>query len=261
MRLTPDMSADIEIQKVEIDPLGCFRQSLKLVEGQYWLLVGISALAMLIGGAVPIALIGPMMCGAYLCFLEKHRGGEVEFELLFDGFDHFVPSLIATLIMTGITLLAFIPALMVMFAGLLATLLSFQARGAEAAAPAIVPIGATSLLLLGLIALLLVVSLFFIFAFPLIVDRKLSGPAALGVSARAVARNFGGLLGLMLINVVLGIAGVLACYVGTFFVLPISFGAMTIAYRKLFPPLAAGEPGEAEGAAAPAPLGPAESPS
>lgn len=236
------MTDHAEIRKVEIDPVGCYRQALELVQGQYWLLAGVSALAMLIGGAVPIALIGPMMCGAYLCFLDRHRGAEVDFERLFDGFDHFVPSLIATLIMTGISLVVLIPALMLMFAGLTASLIFFQARGPEAAAPAIVPIGTTFLLFLGLFALLLAVSLLFLFAFPLIVDRKLSGPDALLLSARAVVRNFWGLLGLMLINVVLGIAGVLACYVGTFFVLPISFGAMTIAYRKLFPETAtAGE--------------------
>ena len=34
---------------------------------------------LLIGGAVPIVLIGPMMCGLYLCLFAQMRGQPVEF--------------------------------------------------------------------------------------------------------------------------------------------------------------------------------------
>ena len=55
---------------------------------------------MLIGGAVPVVLIGPMMCGLYLCLFAKMRGEPVEFGMLFKGFDYFVQGLVAAAIQT-----------------------------------------------------------------------------------------------------------------------------------------------------------------
>jgi uncharacterized membrane protein len=89
--------------------------------------------------------------------------------------------------------------------------------------------------------------MFFAFAFPLIVDRHLGGVDAVAVSARAVAKNFWGVLGLTLIGTVLSLVGALACYVGSFFILPISFAAVTIAYRKVFPETAAKPPTARDG--------------
>jgi len=84
----------------------------------------------------------------------------------------------------------------------------------------------------------LAIHLLFVFAYPLIVDRKLSGWDAIKLSARASMKNFGGMLGLILLNFLLGLLGVLACYVGVFFVMPISFAGYAAAYRRIFPDLA-----------------------
>lgn len=254
------MSESVDIQEVKIDPIGCYKQAFELVKGEYWLLLGVSVVGMLIGGAVPIVLIGPMMCGVYMCFLEKYRGSDFEFGLLFKGFDLFVPSLIASLIMTGISMVIFIPGCIIMFASMFASITSTQAEGGQATAPDIASLGTTLVSFLVFFALIMAVSMFFIFTFPLIVDRKLTGTAAIGVSAKAVAKNFGGLLGLMLIGAVLGIVGVLACYVGSFFILPISFAAMIIAYRKVFPEIVAEPPSMPEGTATPEPPGAMELP-
>lgn len=229
----------IDMQKVKIDPIGCYKQAFDLVQGQYWVLLAVSAVGMMIGGSVPIVLIGPMMCGIYLCFLEKYDGREFAFELLFKGFDFFVPSLIASLIMTGITMLALIPVFMVVFIGMFASISAMQADGGQTAAPALFSLGIVLVVSLLSVALILVVSMFFLFTFPLIVDRKLDGVDAIRVSAKAVAGNFAGVLGLTLIGTVLAVVSVLACYVGTFFVMPISMAAMTIAYRKVFPEIEA----------------------
>jgi uncharacterized membrane protein len=44
-----------------------------------------------------------------------------------------------------------------------------------------------------------------------------------------------GVIGLLLLCVAFGFAGVLACYVGMFLVLPIQFAAVAVAYRQVFP--------------------------
>lgn len=254
------MSESVTIQKVKIDPIGCYKQALELVKEKYWLLLGISVVGMIIGGLVPVILIGPMMCGVYMCFLKLHRGSDFEFDLLFKGFDFFVPSLIASLIMTGVSLILLIPGFFIMFAGMFASIAATQGEGGQAAVPAIFSMGTMLVLTLFFIAVAMALGMFFTFAFPLIVDRKLTGTAAVAVSFKAVARNFGGMLGLTLVNTMLGLVGILACYVGTFFILPISFAALTIAYRKVFPEIVTDPSSALEATATPGSPGAAELP-
>jgi len=75
------------------------------------------------------------------------------------------------------------------------------------------------------------------FGFPLIADRKLSGVDAVKLSIKAGKANFSGILLLLLLNAALGLVGVLACYVGVFFLMPISMASYAVAYRKVFPEL------------------------
>jgi uncharacterized membrane protein len=75
----------------------------------------------------------------------------------------------------------------------------------------------------------------FLFAYPLIVDRKLAGLDAIKLSYRAALQNLGGIIGLLLLMCVLGILGVLACYIGVFLMMPVSFAAYAAAYRRVFP--------------------------
>jgi uncharacterized membrane protein len=67
------------------------------------------------------------------------------------------------------------------------------------------------------------------------VDRKLTGVQAVMTSFRAARSNFGGVLGLVLLTTLLNILGSLACCIGQFFVAPIHFAAVAVAYRLVFP--------------------------
>jgi uncharacterized membrane protein len=72
----------------------------------------------------------------------------------------------------------------------------------------------------------------------LVADRRLSGLEAVKLGFRASKANFGGLLGLMLLNALFGFVGVLCCFVGVYFYLPIAFASQAVAYRRIFPDLA-----------------------
>jgi uncharacterized membrane protein len=89
----------------------------------------------------------------------------------------------------------------------------------------------------GLVFVLLfvVLGVLLLFAYPLIVDQRLSGWDACVTSARAVLGNAGGILVLLLLNLALSLAGLLLCYVGIIPVLPIGFAATAAAYRRIFP--------------------------
>jgi uncharacterized membrane protein len=93
---------------------------------------------------------------------------------------------------------------------------------------------AVLVLSLAMVLLMIVIGVIFIFAYPLIIERKLSGVEAVKLSMKAALANFWGLLGLLLLNALLGLVGALFCYVGAFLVLPLSFAATACAYRQVF---------------------------
>ena len=228
---------NIQFNTGVIKPSECLKEGWALIKDQYWLFLGIVFVGVFIGGAVPIVLIGPMMVGIYLCFLRKMRGEPVEFGTLFKGFDHFVPGLIAALLQAIPIIIVMVPMYIVMFV-LMTT--SMPRNGGRMDPDA----GATFMFTflgfeLVFVAIILVVSIavttFFLFAFPLIADKNLSGLDAVKLSIKAGKANFGGILGLLLINVGLGILGVLCCYVGAFLVGPITLASYAIAYRRVFP--------------------------
>ena len=82
--------------------------------------------------------------------------------------------------------------------------------------------------------IMMVIGLLFTFAYPLIVDRRLSGINAVKLSIRAGIANFWRLLGMILVTMVLNFVGVLFCYVGAFLVMPMSFAAIAMAYEQVF---------------------------
>ena len=85
-----------------------------------------------------------------------------------------------------------------------------------------------------ILVLIMVISIGFTFAHPLIVDRKMQGFDAVKLSFKAAMANFWRLFGLALLSFLLSMAGVLACYVGVFFVLPITYAAVAAAYEQVF---------------------------
>jgi uncharacterized membrane protein len=88
----------------------------------------------------------------------------------------------------------------------------------------------------GVVLLLsLILSVFFAFVYPLIVDRGLKAVPALGTSFRAAWANLGGMVGLMCLMFLISLAATACCYLPAFFVLPWTMGAMAVAYRKVFP--------------------------
>src|SRR5207302_9497750 len=92
--MTPDTSFNYGV----VSPVECLKAGWAAIKDRYWLFVGITLAATLLGGAVPIVLIGPMMCGLYMCLLAEMRREPIEFGRLFKGFDYFVPALVAAAI-------------------------------------------------------------------------------------------------------------------------------------------------------------------
>ena len=220
-----------------IGPVECLKESWELIKDEYWLILGVTFVGLMVGGTVPIVLMGPMMCGMYLCLLTKMRRQPVDFGLLFKGFDYFGQSVIASLLQMIPAVIILVPFYIIFLVIMFAMMPSGRGRvdPDESAAFAFAFFAFYIIFILVIVAVALVIHIFFMFSYPLIVDRNLSGVEAVKLSIKAGKANFGGLLGLMFLNMGLGILGALACYVGAFFVMPITFTSYAVAYRRIFP--------------------------
>src|ERR1043166_2706987 len=96
-------------------------------------------------------------------------------------------------------------------------------------------LGTELVFVLVIMTVSIIIEIFFMFAFPLVADRKMSGLDAVKLSFKASRANMGGLIGLMLLNALFGFVGVLCCIIGVYFYLPVMIASQAVAYRRVFP--------------------------
>ena len=229
------MTPQIPFQRNAVEPVQCIKDGWQLIKGQYWLFVGMAAVGMLIGSAVPMGiLMGPMMCGLFLSFFKVMRREPVEFGTLFKGFDYFGPGVIATLLHMLPIMAVVIPAYFLFYVGMIFSMAASGAGDEPSPAPMLAMFVMFGIFWIVILVLVVVISIGFTFAHPLIVDRKMQGFDAVKLSFKAAMANFWRLLGMAMLTFVLNIAGVLLCYVGVFLVLPIGYAAIASAYNQVF---------------------------
>jgi hypothetical protein len=227
---------DTTFRRGVVHPIECYKRGWGLIKENYWLFLGIALVASLLGGIAPLGiLLGPCMCGLYLCYFRMMDGQKPQFELLFKGFDYFVQSLIATLLWIVPFMIVMGIGYVVFFVGLIASLPKKPPAPGKPANPPWELFAGFGVFILAVLLASVAVHLVIVFMYQLIVDRRLPGVLALTTSARAVTGNFGGILGLMAMEFLASMAGACACYVGMIFVLPINFAATAVAYRTVFP--------------------------
>ena len=184
------LSESLSYDHVPIAPLIFLSEAWARVRGQYWLMVGISLVGLLLGSLAPFGLLmGPMMFGIFFCHRTLALGQPVSFEMLFKGFEHFLETFIATLLMIAASLVVVVPLIFIMVVSMFGlgflSAASAQAHDHAQEGAVIVMV----LLFVGIFLLImagsLLVGLLFAFTFPLMVDRGLKGMDAVKLSFRA----------------------------------------------------------------------------
>jgi uncharacterized membrane protein len=224
---------DVTPMKVSLAPMDCLSKGHEITKDHYWVFVGVCAVGTILASLVPMAIVlGPMMCGIYLCVFGAMEGTPPSFETLFRGFDHFVESLIATMIVLGASILVVVPLYILMLAGLIFGVgASYESDVATVAMPLL----ALSTFVIAVLAFTIAVSVVFTFVYPLIIDRGLTAIPALKLSWEAAKINFWGVTLLLLLVGVITTVASLFCYLPVFLVLPACLGSIVVAYRKVFP--------------------------
>jgi uncharacterized membrane protein len=222
-----------------IQPAECLRAGWRLVRDRYWQFLAIVAVGLVIGSLAPLGIfMGPMVCGIYACLFRRMRGEEPSFRALFGGFEHFVQSFVATLVQIVPIMAPAVPVNLLMAMLLLKRVLaslSYPWPQLAAALDTTVIALAVGISTIVIFVLSVVVGTFFMFSYPLIEDRRVSGWASVKLSARASRANFAGAATLMATTTLLSVAGSLLCGVGSLLVTPVTLAAWAVAYRSVFP--------------------------
>jgi hypothetical protein len=236
--LSPELEPQFNSGAVR--PLQCFSDGWQLIQGQYFLFVAMCLIIIVLVSCIPFAGIvyGAWMAGIYYALLGLTRGEPASFNAISKGFSQFSQAFIVALL-SGLPFV---------FVGIGAKLMELRFDEIEKTYPVEVPDEILTEQMIYIVALVLVfvffhliTGLIFGFAYQLVVERNLSGWQATKLSLRASNANFGGVLGLVLIEIGLGALGVMLCCIGIGFVMPISKAAWTVAYRQVFPAPPAGQ--------------------
>ncbi|HUE00525.1 MAG TPA: zinc-ribbon domain-containing protein [Bryobacteraceae bacterium] len=155
--------------------------------------VGLALLFTILSMAVPVILQGPMIAGFHIYTMKKLMGQRTELADLFTGFNYFVPTLVAS-ILIGVFV----------FAG---TLLC------------IIP---------GL-----VVAAMYKFTYLFIVDKRMDFWPAMQASHAVVKHDYVGFTLFLVLLALVDILGALCCVVGLFVAIPVTFAAITVAYKEI----------------------------
>jgi hypothetical protein len=181
------------------------------------------------------AVTGVLMCGLMNGLSRKVQTGSFEFGDLFSGFDKFMPCLIYAAILSFIQ---FVIAILMLLIGV--------AFGVSISAESLLKDGKFDpSMLSGLIGIVVVVGAIFmllniilavctVFVYPLIAEKNLSGIEALSTSTRGALSNLLGLIGFFILQILISMAGILACLIGVLFVVPILYSGLFAAYRSVF---------------------------
>lgn len=224
---------NIEFSRGQIRPVECVKEGWAIIKDQYWLIFAITLVGMLIAGIVPFGILfGPMLCGIFYSILQKEDNHPIAFEDLFKGFQYFLPSFIATLF---VLIPAFIFGFMAYIPIIMMQVSMMNSRNPDPNI-AFTYLGIFAVLMIIFALVVGTIHALLMFAYPLIVEYKLSGLEAAKLSARAVMKNLGGIGGLIAAHIGLAFIGYLLCGIGLYFVLPIMLASVVVAYRKVFPP-------------------------
>lgn len=147
----------------------------------------------LLNSVVPLIIQGALTAGFHIFTIKKLTGRRAEISDLFTGFNYFVPTLVATLLIAiftfGGSLLCIIPGL--------------------------------------------VIAAMYKFTYLFIVDKRMDFWPAMQASHAIVKQDYFGFTMFLLAAAGVNLLGVLCCVVGIFVTIPMTFAAITVAYQEI----------------------------
>ena len=168
-------------------------QGWDIVKDDLGIFVVMTIVMVVMSGAVPFLLQGATTAGFQFSFKRKLRGQKADLGDLFLGFQFFVPTLVAHLLISIFSFLAF---------------LCFIIPG-------------------------LVVAAMYTFTFLFIIDKRMDYGQAMRASREVVKQDYVGYTIFVIALVALNLVGFLCLVVGLLVTIPISMAAIAVAYKEV----------------------------
>jgi hypothetical protein len=147
----------------------------------------------ILSSMVPLIIQGPLVAGFHIFCMKRIMGRPAEFADLFKGFNFFVPTLVASLVIA-----------------------------------LFVSVGTLFCIIPGI-----VVAAMYKFTYLFIVDKRMDFWPAMQASHAVVKNDYFGFTMFVVLMFLCGLLGVLCCIVGVFIAIPVSLAAITVAYKQL----------------------------
>ena len=182
---------------------------------------------------------GPLSAGFYFLILQVIRNQPVGVGDLFAGFQRcFAPTYLCAMLMALSTSLCLLPFNWIYNSKLGPITLQLQNTAPDQMQVLFHQMGAAfvqtiPVFLLGCLPAIFI-TVNWMFALPLAIDRQLSVGAALKTSWKMVCRHWWQLFGLVVLTGLINMAGALMCCVGLLFTIPLSLAASMVAYEVIF---------------------------
>jgi len=235
---------NLDYQRGAISPGDCIGNAWSLISAKFGMYLGIGLLTMVLIGCIPLlnlVILGPVLGGFYYVVLRDMRTENVDFGMMFKGFEKFVPLMVVGLLQSipGIILQIFqytVDLSRLIGSGGLST--GGSETFFQSSTPNIALTGITMffvIFMIGLSLFSIVWSLAFQFAIPLVVEHEIGVVDAIKLSAGAAFSNLGGLILLFILDFFVALLGILAICVGLFVAIPVIYAANVFAYRQVFP--------------------------
>jgi tRNA A-37 threonylcarbamoyl transferase component Bud32 len=183
-----------------LDIGSCLHRGWALVRSNFWPVVGVTALILLLRAAAFFAMIGvvvsgPLLGGLCLYFLKKIRGERAGIGTAFSGFSRaFLPLFLASFVMTVFTVAGFF-----------------------------------CLLLPGIY-----LAVAWAFTLVLVVDKRLGFWPAMRLSRKTISKHWWKFFGFIIVLSLIKMAGMLVLVVGFLITAPVALAALMYAYEDIF---------------------------
>jgi len=229
---------NVEYVSGAIDAGACVSNAWTLVTRRFWLYIGVGLVTLLLIGCIPFVgtlLFGPVLGGFYYLVLRDMNDEPVDFGMMFKGFEKFLPLMIAGLIQAAPSLIATILQWTVDIARLTGggRNVDFYQSSSDTLLGGISAVVLIVVIILSLFGVVWSVALSF--AVPLILEHDLGVVDALLMSLKAALGNVGGLILLIILEMLIALLGFIALCIGIFVAIPVIYAANVFAYRQVFP--------------------------
>jgi hypothetical protein len=189
------LAAEVLARDYEINIGLTLGRAWDLLKSDFWPLVGITALVLIVNSAASSLLQGPLLGGLLSYYLKRIRGHQAELGDAFSGFS----------------------------ANFLQLLLSFLVSSV------LIGVGMIFCFLPGIyLAIAWQLSL------PLTADKGIGFWDAMEVSRKVLTRNWWGMFALAIVCALINICGVICCGIGVFITIPLTLIALAYVYEDLF---------------------------